>query len=140
MPPLFWYRTLALVFTQQLDEARTVIREWAEYGWKDMIGSFHTFIEAAIERNKEQMEAHLAGDRATTGRRDPEWSYWIAALFAFAGEAEAALEWVTNAVDRGFINYPLLAEHDPFVVRLHGEPRYEALLERVKHQWEEFEV
>jgi tetratricopeptide (TPR) repeat protein len=139
-PPIFFYQTLALVYTQRLDEARAVIREWGEYGWKDFVGSFHTFIYAAIERNKERMEAHLAGNWATTGRRDPMWSYWIAGLLACAGEADAAFEWVTNAVDRGFINYPLLADHDPFLSKFRGAPRYDALLERVKSEWETFEV
>jgi hypothetical protein len=64
----------------------------------------------------------------------------VASSLVLAGDEEAAFEWVTNAVDRGFINYLLLAEHDPFLSSFRGEPRYEALLGRVSREWETFEV
>ena len=28
----------------------------------------------------------------------------------------------------------------PFLVNLYGEPRFQLLMEKVKHQWEHFEV
>jgi len=50
------------------------------------------------------------------------------------------LNWLEHAVDRGFINYPLLAEKDPFLANIRGEERFKKLMERVKHEWEHFEV
>jgi disulfide oxidoreductase YuzD len=34
------------------------------------------------------------------------------------------LDWLENAVDRGFINYPFLAEKDPFLQNIRGEERF----------------
>ena len=51
---------------------------------------------------------------------------------------ELALEWLTTAVDRGFVNYPLLTQFDPFLKRLHSGPRFQTLMERVKSEWETF--
>ena len=34
----------------------------------------------------------------------------------------------------------LLAEKDPFLENIRGEPRFKKLMERVKHEWENFEV
>jgi hypothetical protein len=51
-----------------------------------------------------------------------------------------ALRWIEQAVNVGFINRPMLAEHDPFLTKLRGQPEYEALLERVKREWESFEI
>jgi hypothetical protein len=44
------------------------------------------------------------------------------------------------AVDRGFINYPFLAGHDPFFKPLRREPRFKRLLEIVRCRWEAFEA
>ena len=38
----------------------------------------------------------------------------VAQGYALAGMPERALHWLAIAVDRGFINYPFLAHHDPF--------------------------
>ena len=52
---------------------------------------------------------------------------------------ERALHWLAIAVDRGFINYPFLARHDPFFEGLRGQPRFQKLLETVRDRWEKFE-
>jgi hypothetical protein len=45
-----------------------------------------------------------------------------------------------NAIKMGLINYPLLAEKDPFLNNIRREPRFKKLMERVKYEWENFEV
>jgi hypothetical protein len=47
-----------------------------------------------------------------------------------------ALDWIENAVRRGYLNYPLLAVHDPLLEPARAEPRFKALLEAVRPQWE----
>jgi hypothetical protein len=49
------------------------------------------------------------------------------------------LYWLAIAVDRGFINYPFLARHDPFFEKFRNEPRFQKLLETVRDQWDRFE-
>jgi non-specific serine/threonine protein kinase len=51
-----------------------------------------------------------------------------------------ALDWLENAVHKGFINYPFISEHDPFLKNIRSEPRFKKLMERVKREWENFEV
>ncbi len=53
---------------------------------------------------------------------------------------EQALDWLENAVERGFLNYPYISEHDPFLAKLRGESRFQQLMARVKREWEQFEV
>ncbi|MFC1660804.1 hypothetical protein ACFL3S_04955 [Gemmatimonadota bacterium] len=74
-----------------------------------------------------------------TARRDPQWSYFLAGALARVGEADRALDWFDNAVERGLMNYPALMSH-PFHANLLGEPRFEEISERVRHVWEAFEV
>ena len=53
---------------------------------------------------------------------------------------EEALDWLETASKRGFINYPLLSKYDPFLENIRVEPRFKKLMERVKHEWENFEI
>jgi len=64
----------------------------------------------------------------------------MAAYHAMIDARDEALEWLRRAIRRGFINYPMLAEHDPFLRRLRGELRFARLLDDVKRQWESLEL
>jgi TolB-like protein len=96
---------------------------------------------------KHGLEGDVAGARAELTpefyewcHRECTWSYFVAASFALANAKNDALEWLEHAVDLGWINYPLLAEKDPFLANIRGEERFQKLMERVKREWEEFEV
>ena len=64
----------------------------------------------------------------------------IAQGFALAGMPERALRWLAIAVDRGFINYPFLAQHDPCFANLRGLAQFQQLMEIVRERWERFEA
>jgi hypothetical protein len=67
-------------------------------------------------------------------------SYLVAVFFALADDKEEALDWLENAVEKNFINYPLMAEKEPFLACVRGEPRFKKLMERVKYEWENFKA
>ena len=71
---------------------------------------------------------------------DQVLSFMMASGYSMIGRVEEAVDWVEQSAQRGFINYPFLSESDPFLANLRGEPQFEALMERVKDQWETFEV
>ncbi len=54
------------------------------------------------------------------------------------GHKQEALDWLENAIDRGFINYPLIAQHDPFFKKFKDDERFKKLLVRLKNECEEF--
>ncbi len=53
---------------------------------------------------------------------------------------EEALSWLENSINHGFINYHFLYLHDPFLKNIRGEEQFKKLMERVKYEWENFEV
>ena len=63
---------------------------------------------------------------------------FLAQGFAIAGMADRALDWLTVAVDRGFINYPYLAANDPALESIRSHPRFAQLMDRVRVSWERF--
>ncbi len=64
----------------------------------------------------------------------------MAEFYALIDAKEEAINWLENAINQGFINYPYLAEHSPFLENIRGEERFKQLLEKVKYKWENFEI
>jgi hypothetical protein len=44
------------------------------------------------------------------------------------------------AIDRGFINYPYLARHEPFFESFRTLPAFQELLDVVRERWQRFET
>ena len=66
------------------------------------------------------------------------WSWQVAECYAVAGAQEAALDWLENATRRGFVHYPYLSRMGTFR-SLHGNPRFQDLLGKVRTTWEEMQ-
>ena len=73
-------------------------------------------------------------------KRDFNCALFVAEGYAPFGGTEKALDWLEHAVNIGFINYPFLSRHDPFLQNIRGEERFQKLMVRVKHEWEHFEA
>ena len=59
--------------------------------------------------------------------------------FAMLDEKDEAVRWLQTAAEKGFINYPFWAEHDPLLENLRGYQGFDRLLEEVKSRWQGFE-
>ncbi|NJD10749.1 MAG: hypothetical protein FIB01_10080 [Gemmatimonadetes bacterium] len=85
-------------------------------------------IDEALVRMPPEMTSYLWDDSHCT---------WVMAeSFAIAGRADEALKWLARAFERGFRNYPVLHDLDPFLARLRGEQRFEQLMATVKAEWQ----
>lgn len=67
-------------------------------------------------------------------------SLWLSEIFALIEERGKALDWLSQAVDLGIINYPFLNEYNPLLKNIRGEERFQRLMEEIKPKWENFEV
>ena len=72
--------------------------------------------------------------------RDEVISIFLAECYALINEKEEAINLIEHGVRWGFINYPLLSEHDPFLENIRHEDRFKKLMEKVKAEWENFEI
>ncbi len=65
---------------------------------------------------------------------------FMAEQYAMINEKEEGLNWLEYGINYGCINYPFLNEYDPFLENIRGEERFKKLMQRVKYEWENFEV
>jgi len=73
-------------------------------------------------------------------RRVEYWSWVMSNCYALIDELDQALDWLEIAISRGFINYPFLSQHDKLLAKLHGHPRFEALMQKAKYEFDRFDV
>lgn len=95
-------------------------------------------LKHALEEERGKMTELLTDDFVKTARRDPQFSYFVGSIFVLAGMNEQAMDWIENALDRGFFNYPFVAQQDPLLNNLRDTPQFNELLARMKTRWQAF--
>ncbi len=75
-------------------------------------------------------------DRLAGGDTSFQARVGVAAVHALRGEEEAAYDWLQQAIDAGFYQYAELERH-PCFESLHGEERFQRMMDGVKARVEE---
>ena len=96
--------------------------------------------KAAMEGNKVEALHWKSHELEIWARRDFQVCYYVCQVFSMVDAKKEALDWIEHSVDIGMTNYPFMSKHDPFLENIRGEPRFRKLMERVKHEWENFDV
>jgi len=135
----FWY-ALILTYHDWLDEAFDIIDQNKKLHPNHAFAKCGIMLKYACKGEKEKTFNEMTADFKKTCQRDGFYSHILTGIFALLNEKNEALDWLEIAVNQGFINYPLLAERDPFLENIRGEERFKNLMERVKYEWENFEV
>jgi len=123
-----------------MNGALSIIVEGESATANDAFSKMGVMLRYAILKDKERVFQEMSSNFQKTFKRDAAYSHHLAGILALLGEKDQAPDWLENAVDRGFINDPLLAEKDPLLANIRNEPRFQKLMERVKCEWEHFEV
>ncbi|HAQ20833.1 MAG TPA: hypothetical protein DCR40_16615 [Prolixibacteraceae bacterium] len=135
----FW-KSLALFYNNRAEEALEFISKFVEESANNIWSQATIFLKYVIKRDKVNLNLLLTPEFAEAIKMDLQYSYHFATFYSYLGVKEKSLEFLENAVNRGFINYPLIAEYDPFLVNIRAEEQFKKLLERVKYNWESFEL
>jgi serine/threonine protein kinase len=131
---------LLLAYCSRYEEARELIRGNVRAGLEHPFTRLILLLEGALDGDSSRFREIVSGDFGRMARRDPQYSWFVADIHALAGLKEEALDWLSNAVDRGFVNYPFIAEHDPLLESIRREPRFRDIAARAKYEWEHFEA
>jgi TolB-like protein/Tfp pilus assembly protein PilF len=130
---------IVLVKNRKIVEASSVIDQMVQTFRDNVFTKLALVYKYAFLNNRVDLFKEMTPDFQEVIKTDPGASDWLASALALIGEKEKALDYLENAVNRGFINYPFIAEKDPWLASLRGEARFKKLLERVKYEWEHFE-
>ncbi len=132
--------SLILIYTIQHEEAYSIIDQNAKADPDSLISKIGLMFKYAVQGEKEKAFKEMTPDFQKTCQRDIALAHHLACIFSLLDEKEEALNWLERAVNGGFINYPLFSKLDPLLENIRTEPRFKNLMERVKHEWENFEV
>jgi eukaryotic-like serine/threonine-protein kinase len=106
---------LVLAYNKKSIEAFPIIERLAKDSPNNTFSKIALLLKFGLLKDREQMLQIMTPDFQKTCQRDAAFSYDIAIILALLGEKNKALDWLENAVNRGFINFPLLAEKDPWL-------------------------
>ncbi|MDD4856720.1 MAG: protein kinase [Candidatus Krumholzibacteria bacterium] len=134
----FFYAWM-LVCNNERNEAFSIIDESARLTPDNVCTKFGLMLKYGVLKDRKMAFGAMTSDFQKTCKRDPEWSYYVALLLASLNAKPEALDWLENAVNQGFINYPAL-ERIQMLDNLRGEERFKKLMERVKYEWEHFKI
>ncbi len=130
---------MAFIWSQRFDDARETLQRLTTTAPSSPLAQFNPFILCALTGDKTNALAALTPQLVAAAQSYEITSWQMGAFHAMVGANDTAVDWLERAARGGFINYPMLAEYDPFLRRLHGEPRFARLLDEVKREWESLE-
>ena len=134
-----WFCALLLGTQRRVEEAISFIDNNVDVASKNVFAQMSIFLKNAL-LGDDNISRVMTDEFIATVRRDNQYSCFVADVFALLDHKKESLDWLENAVRLGFINYPFLSQHDPFLENVRGEERFKKLMERVKYEWEHFEV
>jgi tetratricopeptide (TPR) repeat protein len=142
LPLVLWCLALNLAYLGRREEACSLLEE-AFSGDEGSVSYRMCRLCYHILRNERESAWHILRsdlDTSAATHRDFIYALLLAEYHSVLGDMVGALDWLERSVALGCINYPFLGQYDPFLANLRGEERFKKLMERVKKEWEEFEV
>jgi eukaryotic-like serine/threonine-protein kinase len=133
-----WDLAVALIQQDRVDEARVVLDSAPAEKVQTIASRVCVCLKAALEGRQDAARTVIGAHLSTCAWNVEYWSWLVAECYAVADAQDEALNWLENAVTRGFVNYPYLSASRTFR-SLHGHPRFDQLSARVKATWEEIQ-
>jgi serine/threonine protein kinase/tetratricopeptide (TPR) repeat protein len=140
IPQAQLYYAYYLGMNNRLEEAVSVLDRHIPQNAGTIFEPLGSAMRSALRGERAGVVESLTPESRSKLGKDKEWAWLVADCFALIDEKEEALDWLEHAVGLGFTNYPLFSKHDPYLENLRAEERFKKLMERVKYEWERFEV
>jgi non-specific serine/threonine protein kinase len=129
-----------LALNGRIDEALAMLEALSRDSEGSFFSQLGTFYGHALRQNKDAALISANEELKSAAGGDMNYAWLMAQGYALIGEPQASLQWLNTAVQRGFINYPLLHHLDPLLQTVRSEPGFAQLMESTRQQWEAFEV
>jgi tetratricopeptide (TPR) repeat protein len=125
-------------------EARKALAHWFAREYSDAAAAYATYVRShpddavawmrlgLSQAHERSPEAEASLEKAVAlGAASPAETYNVACGYALLGRKEKALDWLERALRAGTFERRMV-ESDDDLASLHGEPRFDALLEKLR--------
>ena len=129
-----------LILNGQADPIAALVASFPTEVRETVPARLASFLAQALAGSTADVRAALTPDIEAAATATEFFPRILAQGYALAGMPERALYWLEIAIERGFVNYPFLARHDPFLANLRTLPRFLQLMDRARDRWERFET
>jgi serine/threonine-protein kinase len=134
-PSLKAYRALLNFYRGEIDKAMSEVGEVLA-GHPDLHSHKITLAYCHLAKGETGEALELLDDHVmAAAQADQDSSYRLATAYAMAGMADEAIEWLERAVAMGNENYPWISTNR-YWGAVQEDPRFKAILERLKAKWE----
>ncbi len=137
---LLWCRGQVLALIGRNEEAVTQFQKIQKLHPNQFFSNLGALMQAAISRDPAAATLIATDELKQIAGCDPHYSWAMAQCYSLLNDAPAALLWLETAMDRGFINYPMISKLDPLLDNAREAPGFPALLNRIEIRWETFEI
>lgn len=129
-----------LILTKRTDAVDPIVESFPVGERETVPARIALFLTRALSGDADLACRTVTPDIEHVATESDVFARLLAHGYALAGMPDRALHWLDIAIGRGFINYPFLAEHDPLLASLRGDPRFQALLAITRERWVRFEA
>jgi len=136
-----FFKALILLYNGRADEAYEFITEKVDESTRNTWIWLTLFIKYVIKRDVGKVVSLMqTPELIPQMQMDLQNSFHIATFYSYIDEKEEALRWLENAVNRGFINYPLISEQDILLENIRDEEGFKSLIQRVRKEWKNYKI
>jgi TolB-like protein/thioredoxin-like negative regulator of GroEL len=129
-----------LILNRQTDLVAPLVASFPAEVRETVPARLASFLAHALTGSAAAVRASMTPEVEAAAAASELFPRFLAQGYALAGAPEPAMDWLEIAIARGFINYPFLARHDPFLAPLRTMPRFQQLIARAREAWERFEA
>jgi eukaryotic-like serine/threonine-protein kinase len=137
---LLWLRGQVLALDGKTEEAITQFQILERHCGEHYFCQLGAVMTAALQGITTGVEQTTCTSFEDTTAADPHYSWALAECYSLSGKQDLAILWLERAVDKGFINYPMIGRWDPLLAGVRHHGGFGALLQRTRELWEKFEV
>jgi TolB-like protein len=127
-----------LILNRRNDQAKSIFARFPQEVLDTIPARIASFLTHAAAGDHFEAKLALTPQIESVAKATDMFPRFLAQGFAWAGMRVPALRWLRTAIDRGFINYPFLARHDPSFKALRSDPKFKELLAVARDRWERF--
>ena len=137
---LLWCRGQTLSLCERKFDAVAQFEEIESAHPGHFFAQMGSLMPAALNGDRKAADSVATDELKEIAACDPHYSWNMAQCYSLLGDAKTAVAWLERALDKGFINYPMISRWDPLLASIRHNPVYDDLIDRVRERWENFEV